>query len=498
MRNNLTIGHKLLAAAAAMFLLMAILGYVGLDAIGTFKKEFDTAVDQTVRKIALADALVTAQSEMVSAQRGIILGAFAKDTSEVETYKQAFLHDRDAMQAAIVEIRTLAPRPETKALISDIESKLAEWQPHYEDVVRKAAADDVAEANRIRKDVTAPIYKKIGSDAKRLAQIENTILAENKADLASAYSRSRWLSFVLFALCCAVGGVAIWTVRDAISNLRRAVSELLTGAREVAKAAGQVSSASESLAHGASQQAASIEETSASGREIDASARTNAEKSSLAATLVHHSRKKFDDASRSLEEMVAAMNEIHSSGGKISKIIKVIDEIAFQTNILALNAAVEAARAGEAGLGFAVVADEVRTLAQRSAIAARDTAGLIEESIAASQGGRAKVDHVATAIRGIAEETTEVKTLVDGVNVASEEQARGVALIGKMLSQIEQVTQRTAASAEESATAARELTAQSEALNDVVNRLTAIVGQEDASPVRQRAAKRIPQYLPAR
>src|SRR5947209_19942322 len=124
--------------------------------------------------------------------------------------------------------------------------------------------------------------------------------------------------------------------------------------------------------------------------------------------------------------MVTSMQEINASSDKISKIIRVIDEIAFQTNILALNAAVEAARAGEAGMGFAVVADEVRNLAQRCAQAARDTAGLIEESIAKANGGRQRVDEVAVAMRAITEEAGKVRDLIDEVNRASQEQSRGI------------------------------------------------------------------------
>jgi methyl-accepting chemotaxis protein len=213
-------------------------------------------------------------------------------------------------------------------------------------------------------------------------------------------------------------------------------------------------------------------------------AHKNSDNSAAAAGLVTGSQEKFVETNRSLDQMVTAMQEINTSSDKIAKIIKVIDEIAFQTNILALNAAVEAARAGEAGMGFAVVADEVRNLAQRSAQAAKDTAALIEESIAKSNEGKARVDQVAVAIRGITEESGKVKVLVDEVSMGSQEQARGLEQIAKAVTQMEQVTQQTAASAEESAAAAEELTAQSESVKDVLERLTTMIGGESTPPQR--------------
>jgi len=169
------------------------------------------------------------------------------------------------------------------------------------------------------------------------------------------------------------------------------------------------------------------------------------------------------------------MGEINAESGRISRIIKVIDEIAFQTNILALNAAVEAARAGEAGMGFAVVADEVRNLAQRCAQAAKDTSALIEESIVKSNDGKAKVDQVADTMRSVTDAASKVKTLVDEVNLGSQEQVRGLDQISRAILQMEQVTQKTVANAEEGASAAEQLTAQSEALKSIVERLTMLV-----------------------
>jgi methyl-accepting chemotaxis protein/methyl-accepting chemotaxis protein-1 (serine sensor receptor) len=205
-------------------------------------------------------------------------------------------------------------------------------------------------------------------------------------------------------------------------------------------------------------------------------ARKNAENSSTAAGNMTEASQRVEEANRNLAQMVVSMNEINASSDKISKIIKVIDEIAFQTNILALNAAVEAARAGEAGMGFAVVADEVRNLAQRCAQAAKDTAGLIEESIAKSNDGKTKLDQVAAAVGSITDVANKVKTLVDEVKLGSEEQARGIEQVAKAITQMEKVTQTTAANAEQSASASEQLSAQSDTLRAIVARLNGMVG----------------------
>jgi methyl-accepting chemotaxis protein/methyl-accepting chemotaxis protein-1 (serine sensor receptor) len=297
----------------------------------------------------------------------------------------------------------------------------------------------------------------------------------------------------MLGLSIVVAFVVTFVGRQINRSLFRTVAELLEGADQTASAAAQVAASSQSLAQGASEQAASLEETSASGEEINAMARKNGDNSRVAADLVTQSGQKFNETNASLQHMIQAMTEIGASSDKISRIIRTIDEIAFQTNILALNAAVEAARAGEAGMGFAVVADEVRNLAQRSAQAAKDTAALIEESIARSNDGKVRVDQVAGAIRSLTAVSGEIKTLVDEVNMGSQEQSRGIEQVAKAITQMEQLTQGTAASAEESASAAEELTAQSETMKEAVGVLQAMVGG-----AREAAKKASPRQAPPR
>jgi len=353
-----------------------------------------------------------------------------------------------------------------------------------------ASSEQIDAATETYKTKTNPAIKQAVKIAVAFTAEQDALMLKVAQDAQGAVARARWRTLAMAAFSLLLAVVVVFIVRQINRGLRQAVMELKEGAEQLASAASQVSSSSQSLAQGSSEQAASLEETSASSEEINSMASKNSENSRGAAGLMTQSQQKFVQTNQSLEQMVVAMGEINAQSDKIAKIIKVIDEIAFQTNILALNAAVEAARAGEAGMGFAVVADEVRNLAQRCAQAAKDTAALIEESIAKSSGGKVKVDQVATAIRAITEEAANAKTLVDEVNLGSQEQARGIEQIAKAITQMEQVTQKTAANAEESAAAAEELNAQSEALKDIVKRLTAMVGGGESTNGYPRPADR--------
>ncbi|NQU43804.1 hypothetical protein HQ520_11005 [bacterium] len=269
--------------------------------------------------------------------------------------------------------------------------------------------------------------------------------------------------------------LAIAITRGIVKQLNRAIDALTSGAEQVASASDQISRASQQLAEGATEQASSLEESSSALEELAGQSRQNAEGARDANGLMEETGKMVGSTQTAMQQMVETMSGIKSSSGKISGIIKTIEEIAFQTNLLALNAAVEAARAGEHGKGFAVVAEEVRNLAQRSAVAARDTAELIQASVEQAGRGSEVVEKAALGIQQVAESSESVGRNVLAIATASNEQSEGINQINNAVAQMDQVTQQVAANAEESASASEELSAQAQQMLGVVSDLVEIV-----------------------
>ena len=279
----------------------------------------------------------------------------------------------------------------------------------------------------------------------------------------------------LGVLLLVVGGFQLLNRRLIVKPLRAIANEMLEGASRVRSASAQLEEAGRSIAAGAVEQAATVEQTSASAVEINAMTQANADNAKAATALMEEAAGSVNQANLRLGDMVDSMSEITQSSERIGKIIKVIDELAFQTNVLALNAAVEAARAGEAGLGFAVVADEVRSLAQKSAQAAKDTAALIEDSMSRSQQGGGRLREVGNAITRVTELSSAVKTCIEQLNGGTEEQARGIEQISAAVRQMEHVVLTAAQKAQENEQSAGDLRQQSESLEGIATRLTGIV-----------------------
>ena len=283
------------------------------------------------------------------------------------------------------------------------------------------------------------------------------------------------------------------TMHKLTNNFNDLLGQVPKAGEHVAVSSSQVAESSSSLSEGATSSASSLEEIGASINELANHTAQNAKDASRANNLTISARTDAQKGTTMMREMVDAMVDIRESGQNISKIIKVIDEIAFQTNLLALNAAVEAARAGQHGKGFAVVAEEVRNLAGRSAKAAQETAKLIEDSVAKTTRGSQIAGETAASFHAIVGGIQEVVTLVSAIAEGSGDQARRLAEVNDGLDQIDQVVQMNTASAEESAAAAEELSSQAQLLKQMMAQFILEQGQARQNrPTPSVAARAVP------
>lgn len=292
-------------------------------------------------------------------------------------------------------------------------------------------------------------------------------------------------------------GLLADSFRKMTEKLNNTMCYINSAAEQVAAGSKQVSDSSVALSQGAMEQASSIEELTASIEEISAQTKMNAENASNANEIAESAKVNAEDGYGQMKEMQRAVDEINSASTNIYKIIKVIDEIAFQTNILALNAAVEAARAGQHGKGFAVVAEEVRNLAARSAKAAKETADLIEGSIKKAETGTKIANQTAEALNKIVEDNIKVADFINQIAIASNEQAEGIAQINQGIMQVSSVVQTNSATAEESAAASEELATQSEMLKEQVMQfnLKRRNNMQSFNSVKNINLDEVPQYL---
>jgi methyl-accepting chemotaxis protein/methyl-accepting chemotaxis protein-1 (serine sensor receptor) len=491
MDSQMTVGKKLTLIGALLIGLTMVLGVGTLIGLKGYDRVVTSLSDDALAGVSACASVEARYLEL----RGIAWRhVAATDPGDINNMDQQIQGLKGEIAAGMKDIQATIYSDEEREINRKIDPALARFYEVWDQASALGRAQKNQDAYQLMANNTATIVA--AKDAIRAeTEYKRSLGAKYTAQAAATGARMKWLIGLLLLLSTGLGsGVLFLFVRSLTRLLRQAVTELMEGAGQVASASAQVASSSQALAQGSSEQAASLEETAASGEQITSMTQKNAENSSTAAALMSDVDKRVIEGNQTLEQMVESMHEITGSSDKISKIIKVIDEIAFQTNILALNAAVEAARAGEAGMGFAVVADEVRSLAQRSAQAAKDTSALIEESIAKSNEGGARLQRVAEVIRAITESTVKVKTLVDEVNLGSQEQARGIQQISKAIAQMDQVTQGTAASAEQGASASEQLSAQAEAMQHAIRKLSGIVNS-DVSITQTTAPK--PKRTPA-
>jgi methyl-accepting chemotaxis protein len=285
------------------------------------------------------------------------------------------------------------------------------------------------------------------------------------------------LTFIFVITVVIVFSISLsyWMSRSITHPLNVAIKDLRDGAETVATASEQLSGYSEQLSTDNAEQAASIEETFSTLEESSTMIQQTAEHILRASLLSDEAKEISERGNQEMQEMMGSMNELKQSSARIGKIIKVIDDIAFQTNILALNAAIEAARAGETGSGFAVVAEEVRNLAQRSAQAAQETTEIIAGNIRLSEEGAGTAEAVWKSLSEITEQVTKVSELMNEIAAASQEQSQGITEINRATGEMERIIQENATKSEESATVAELLSSQAVSLKETVTQMMKLI-----------------------
>ena len=492
--NALTIPRRIALGLAALVLTGLLLGAVSLWRITDINRHVVTLSGNALPSVVTLSRIIESNYVAMKSVRSALLAA--DDADNVATKAARAFFDRATTDGAALcdDYGKFFSDDEDRRIFTDARAARDAFLTEARQALDLLAADKDAEARaKMRSDVEntaqacidlfkANIEHNVGLAGRAVAAAGDTV-RQSFIVIGSAVGLASLLGLLL--------GTGL--IRSTSRVLRTISDTLEDGATQAATASGQLATISQTVAAGCSEQGSSVAETSTALEQMSAMIRSTAGNAAQAKDLAIQARAAAETGARTMIDMNAAMQAIEDSSAEVAKIVKDIDEIAFQTNILALNAAVEAARAGEAGAGFAVVADEVRSLAQRSAAAARATAAKIEAAITSSRHGGESCDRVGASLDEIAAKIAAADTLVAEIATAAREQSQGIGQIGAAMTELDKVTQENAARAEEGASAAAELTSQSQVMREHVEWLRSLVsaaakGAGTASSVARPAA----------
>lgn len=501
--KNMKIGTKLMAFMVILEFLIGVIAYYGISVV----KENDA----TYEAIMADDVMTSCNAYEMGmhfndARVNMLLGLNAQDPAKVQMFTAAMEKDLNNSEENLKKMQESAYTDATKAAVANVTNNYNTFRQETVAALKAKQAGQV-QSPEAQAAASAKFAKLEGDIANQLEELADmgysSAQSRDKAATEEMNSDVRniiLIALFLMAVSSVTGFMFNQDVKKRLSQLgqsadriaegdlatevvtstgdelgdvaasfeimrqrvHKVLLEINQGADQVAAGAHNVSDASVALSQGASQQAASVEQLSASIAEIASQTASNAQNAEKANDLTVGTKEKAQLGNEEMQEMLSAMEEINASSANISKIIKVIDEIAFQTNILALNAAVEAARAGQHGKGFAVVAEEVRNLAARSAKAAKETTDMIEGSMEKVETGREIAHKTAEALNAIVGDVSSVADIVANIAKASNEQKLALEQINQGVQQVSQVVQANSSTSEEAATASQNLNQQAD------------------------------------
>ncbi len=487
MRSALTIPRRFQLLVALLFLSVLGLATFGIGQLRSVARSSEVIVTQTLPTI-----IDTIEYRAINHENRANIIAYINEPNPEAQKKLSEKMTEASARASVILKRYEAALSDDKdrqlfAALTEVRGKYAAGR---KTLFQISESGDREKARRYFDEDFSPLYAQFFAAGGALKDYKVETAHAEAAALQSQVNKATSVLLIASGAILALSlTVSVWLVRRTRRDLRALAGTLSSGAEQTTFSAHQVSTSSQSLADGATSQAASLEETSASIEEITSMTQRNADNAAKTKQITTETLTSATQGKAHTEAMQLSMEGMKKSADEIRKIVRTIDELAFQTNLLALNAAVEAARAGEAGAGFAVVAEEVRSLAQKSAEAARDSAGKIETSVNNTVASIAISHQVSTSLADIVERIRNVDQLATEIVSASQEQTQGLGHINIAMQRMNQVTQSTAATAEESAAASEELNAQAATLQGAVSVMVRLIGEKEKPATAQPVTK---------
>ncbi len=535
--KNLKIGHRLGLGFAAVLVLLVAVAAFGLQQVSRLNDRiiFLTSIDEGKLE-ALSKVQFAVGLRAIAARNLTLVSGAAEQKGDLDLVGSAQKDIESGMAELTRLMQDPATTPQERDMLEQLRKLEAQYLPVAVNIVKLATAQqtDAARASLVKDCM--PILKQVIAHVEQFNKLLRKNSEANVDAAEAAYAMAKWTMMVASLAALALGGLIAWLLTRSISRpLAQAVSvaqsvqsgdlgsrievtskdelgqlmaalkgmndslvaivgEVRQGTDTIAVASDEIKRGNMDLSHRTEQQAGSLQETASAMEQLTATVKQTSDNAREAKRLADNASDVASKGGAAVGRVVETMHAISTSSHKIVDIISVIDGIAFQTNILALNAAVEAARAGEQGRGFAVVASEVRSLAQRSAVAAKEIEALINESVAKVATGEKQVSEAGSTMDEVVKSIQSVTHIVQDISAASAEQTAGLEQINNAVAQIDETTQQNAALVEQAAAAAASMQQQSVALTDVVSifKLTA----EQAGPTAVRARQAAVQYSP--